>query len=104
MLIHACPLGIDVAAMVLEEESLDGSHTPRLPTDVWQRSLYRPTAGDSWVKSHESSGNTTVLPPSKQFKGPVGEFEGLAYRRERVSYQRYGLWPLMIEALDRHFF
>jgi hypothetical protein len=104
MLIQACPLGMDVAAIVLEEDSLAGNHTTLLPTDVWQRSLYRPAAGGRWVKFHERSGNTTVLPPSKRFKGPVGEFQKLAHRRETVSYQRYGLWPLMIEALDRHYF
>lgn len=104
MLTQACPPGLDTAVIVLEEISLAGTHTPLLPTDKCQRSLYRPAAGGGWVKSHEPRGNTTVLPPTKRFQGPVGEFQGLYHRRERVSYQRYGLWPLMIEALDRYYF
>jgi hypothetical protein len=60
MLIQACPLGIDVAAIVLEEDSLAGIYNSFSPTDVWQRSLYRPVAGGGWMKSHEPRGNTNT--------------------------------------------
>jgi hypothetical protein len=103
MLIQACPPGIDVAAIVLENAIAD-THTPLLPTTMCQRSLYRPAAAGGWTKSHELEGSITVLPPTKQFTGPVGDFQRLANQREIISYQQYGLWPLMIEALDRHYF
>jgi hypothetical protein len=105
MLIQACPPRIDVAAIVMEfDDSPVNTYTPLLPAKWWQRWLYQPAASGSWVKSHERWGNTTVLPPTKRFIGPVGEFQGLLYQRERHSYQKWGLWPLMIEALDRHHF
>jgi hypothetical protein len=104
-LIQACPAGITVAAIVMEvNNSSVSTDTPLPPTKMRQRWLYQLAAGGSWTKSHERWGNTTVFPPTKGFKGPVGEFQSLLYRRERHAYQRWGLWPLIIEALDRHHF
>jgi hypothetical protein len=43
--------------------------------------------------------------PPKLFNGPVGRFRKLRYQLHyNIHLQQYGLWPLMGEALDRHFF
>jgi hypothetical protein len=104
MLIQACPAGIEVVAIVLEENASIDPHAPLPRTKKWQRSLYQPAATGGWVKSHQPWHNTTILVPAKSFNGPVGEFQRLQYEIERIRYQRYGLGPLMIEALDRYHF
>jgi hypothetical protein len=40
----------------------------------------------------------------KQFNGLIGEWEGPKYTSSLVRLQIYGIWPLMVEALDRHHF
>lgn len=104
MLLQACPQPIKVTALVLEERPCTKTPTPLLPTQQWQRSLYQPAEGGGWVEVHEPRHNTTILVPPKPFNGPVGKYQKLAYEREKVSYQKYRLWPLQIEALDRHHF
>jgi hypothetical protein len=104
MLLQACPQGIQVAALILEEKPFVKTTTPPLPSQQWQRSLYQPAAGGGWVQCHEIWYDTTVLAPPKQFNGPVGKYQKLAYEFEKVSYQEHALWPLQIEALDRHHF
>lgn len=43
--------------------------------------------------------------PPNHFNGPVGRFRKLQYQSYyHIHLQEYGLWPLMVEALDRHFF
>lgn len=43
--------------------------------------------------------------PAKQFIGLVSEFKKLRHDFfQNLHLQRYGLWPLMVEALDRHQF
>ena len=43
--------------------------------------------------------------PPKQFKGPVGHYMRLRYQaHKKIPLQRFGLWPLMIEALDCYHF
>lgn len=42
--------------------------------------------------------------PPKRFQGPVGEFQGLEYKVLKTSLRRNSLWPLMVQALDQHYF
>jgi hypothetical protein len=103
-LIQYCPPGINVSAFVLEKNPLIDNSTIITSKKSWQRSLYQPTADGRWETLQLDGRHTTLFMPTKQFSGPVGEFRGLAYECERIACQKYGLWPLMIEALDRHHF
>ncbi|KAF2465802.1 uncharacterized protein BDR25DRAFT_345960 [Lindgomyces ingoldianus] len=105
ILVESCPLKIDVSAFVLEEaSSLPENTTITLPTNKWQRSLYRPTLDGEWRKVAPCFNRKTILMPMKRFHGPVGEFEKLRYLRNRLALQHFALGPLVIEALDRHHF
>jgi hypothetical protein len=104
VLLKARPPGIEVAILVQERiDSVDidnlASHTKK-----WQRSLYHPATGGGWIRCHKRRHDTTILIPNKQFNGPIGEYHRLGHDHERLWSQRFALWPLMIEALDRHHF
>jgi hypothetical protein len=51
-----------------------------------------------------SSALETILSPPKRFDGPVGQFANFQHEFSLVQLQEDGLWPLMVEALDRHHF
>jgi hypothetical protein len=74
MLLQACPQGIQVAALILEEKPFAKTTTPPLLSQQWQSSLYQPAAGGGWVQCYEIWYDTTVLAPPKQFNGPVGRY------------------------------
>lgn len=42
--------------------------------------------------------------PAKRFTGLVGELQQHNYNTYVVRLQEFGLWPIMVEALDRHYF
>jgi hypothetical protein len=45
-----------------------------------------------------------IPPPAKQFNSPVGKFTQIAYDSNMIQQEQDGLWPLMVEALDRYHF
>lgn len=106
VLTYACPLDIEVFALVLEEQvPLANKNEPRVfPLTQWKRSLYRPGAGGAWEALSLGQLYRTVLMPPKQFSGPVGMFQQLDYRLFKTSLRREGLWLLMIEAVGQHYF
>jgi hypothetical protein len=104
ILLQARPIGLEVAVLVLEETVVIDASIPVPPTRRWQRSLYQPSVDGGWVKAHNYRREATILMPTKQFQGPVGEFHRLLHEAEGIYDQREGLWPLMIEALDRYYF
>lgn len=106
VLLYACPLDIKAFALVLEEKRLPANtgNTTLVPTTQWHRSLYQPKAGGKWERTELSRSHRTVLMPPKQFQGPVGVFQELEYKGLRTSLKRTGLWPLMVQALDEHYF
>jgi hypothetical protein len=58
-----------------------------------------------WEKSEPEKARKTILMPPNKFVGPVGGFSELVYQcYKKIPFQRYCLWPLMVEALDRHYF
>jgi hypothetical protein len=104
MLIQSCPPGIEVAAFVLEENLPLNTSVTVPPTKRWQRSLYQLAVDGRWAKVDTHWNHTTILMPTKSFSGPVGKFQKIAFERDQILCQKHGLWPLMIEALDRYHF
>ncbi|KAH7390874.1 hypothetical protein DE146DRAFT_662975 [Phaeosphaeria sp. MPI-PUGE-AT-0046c] len=104
MLLQACPSGIKAAAVVLGMDRTANDVSSPSPDQKWQRSLYQRTAHGNWIKSHKLWHIPPILVPVKQFNGPVGRFQKLAHDYERLLYYKCSLWPLIIEALDRHHF
>ena len=106
ILIHSSPSDIQTSTFIVEETN----DTPTvcsasiLSTPTCQRSLYRPSAGGIWALVKSPQPWKTILPPAKKFNGPVGRYQQLDYNRTLTQLQRNGLWPLMVEALDRHYF
>lgn len=104
LLMQAHPPEIEVAVLTLERTNPTDTNIQVPPTKKWRRSLYQPVVGGGWERSDEKWRRTTILVPPKPFNGPVGEFQRCAYKGENARYQKAGLWPLMIEALDRNHF
>jgi hypothetical protein len=104
LLLRACPQGITSSVLFLEKiPQLIASTTDWRTT--WQRCLFQQTETGEWCKRELDSVRKIVLMPPKHFNGPVGRFRKLGYRLYyNICLQQYGLWPLMVEALDRHFF
>ncbi|KAF2111565.1 hypothetical protein BDV96DRAFT_582396 [Lophiotrema nucula] len=105
ILIQCCPPEIEAFAFIVEEENPTiGTSTSAPSMKKWQRSLYRRLAGGTWTRVATVRRHKTILMPMRHFHGPVGGFERLKHDGEVVRLQQYGLWPLSLEALDRHYF
>jgi hypothetical protein len=108
LLLQACPQDIEVSVLFLEkkqEAALDEAVTTDWRTATWQRCLYQQTRAGVWDKRKSDRLRQTIMMPPKQFKGPVGRFIEFRYQCYwNIPLQRFGLWPLMVEALDRHHF
>jgi hypothetical protein len=104
-LVQACPLSINISVLVSKRQPLPNADTSTKvqPRQIWQRSNLRFRANHVWTQL-EFRHNKTILLPMRQFDGLVGKFEVLKHRCLRIQLQQYGLWPLAIEALDRHQF
>jgi hypothetical protein len=107
LLLQACPQGIESSVLFLEKKQQlhPAAETTNWRTATWQRCLFQQKDNGEWYKSEPESSRKTILMPPKQFKGPVGRFNQLRYQcYQKIPLQRFGLWPLMVEALDRHHF
>ncbi|KAH3998276.1 hypothetical protein HBI81_083510 [Parastagonospora nodorum] len=105
MLVRQAPLQINTFAFIAEKVTKNSAARPShllSPTQEWQRSLYQPLACGSWRYVQSGRSWKTILPPTKLFNGPVGEYMALQHKSNVVQRQQDGLWVLMIEALDRH--
>jgi hypothetical protein len=105
VLMQARPCTVQISALVLEKHFHPGpgTNTETQARPSWRRSIYQLTASHTWEKV-ESRHSKTILLPVKRFDGLVGRFEALKQRCLRIELQQYSLWPLAIEALDRHHF
>jgi hypothetical protein len=106
MLLQSAPSSIHTSAFIVEKTAYTPAvHSSSTPTTTsFQRSLYRPSLGDMWAPVSSFQPWKTIVPPAKQFNGPVGRFTQLDYDTAITKLQRDGIWPLMVEALDRHHF
>ncbi|PVH93844.1 hypothetical protein DM02DRAFT_634207 [Periconia macrospinosa] len=104
-LVQACPCTIEISVLILERQHFPSADTSTeiQPRETWQKSQYRLTGGHVWERA-DSRHSETILLPMRQFRGLVGRFETLKHRSWRIQLQQQGLWPLAIEALDRHHF
>jgi hypothetical protein len=101
------PLHITTTALIVEEVGKNAAAypgVPMAPTQQFQRSLYQPLASGVFAPAPSAWPWKIVLPPTKPFNGPVGKYMALGHRGDLIQLQQNGLWPLMVEALDRHHF
>jgi hypothetical protein len=104
-LLRACPEDLKASVLFLERMQTSQPTAQPWRTGTWQRSVFRRAERDGWDKSKPDKSRQTILMPPKQFKGPVGGYSELVYQiYKKIPLQRFGLWPLMVEALDRHYF
>ena len=107
LLVQACPPGIESSVLFLEKKPQPQliAKTKGWRTATWQRCLFRQASNGQWSKSKQGKLWKTVMMPPKRFNGPVGHFNELKFHcYQTIPLQRFGLWPLMVEALDRHHF
>ncbi|KAH7390992.1 hypothetical protein DE146DRAFT_151338 [Phaeosphaeria sp. MPI-PUGE-AT-0046c] len=105
LLLRACPKGITSFVLFLEKMALCMADTADWRTAAWQRCLFQQTETGGWHKSESDSIRKIVLMPPRQFNGPVGLFRGIGYQSYyTIRLQHFGLWVLMVEALDRYYF
>jgi hypothetical protein len=104
-LVQACPVDIEVYALVLEEQRLPASTTTNsLSTmESWQDSVYQRAANGTWAKVTSLQKRKTILMPMKEFNGPVGQFLRIRYEGARLHMRKRALWPLMIKAVAQHY-
>lgn len=104
LLLRACPQGITSSVLFLEKKPQPIGSTTDWRTAKWQRCLFQQTARGEWCKSEPDGVRKTVLMPPKQFNGPVGRFGSIGYQLYyHIRLQQFGLWPLLVEALDQHY-
>ncbi|KAH6876245.1 hypothetical protein BKA58DRAFT_381281 [Alternaria rosae] len=104
MLISSCPPGLEISALILEQVPFAVNSGVMPAAERWYRSLYQATADGGWAGTRLNRLPVTVLMPTKRLDGPVGEFKALGHRCTSVLLKRNALWPLIIEAIDRHYF
>jgi hypothetical protein len=106
-LMQACPKGITAEALVMEEREelqwVDGTYSKFYNVGC-RRARYRALGGENWEELEPASHRKVVLVPGKLFHGLVGQFENHGYSVGKLLFQYFALWPLVIEALDRHHF
>ncbi|OAL01836.1 hypothetical protein IQ06DRAFT_292641 [Phaeosphaeriaceae sp. SRC1lsM3a] len=104
-LVESCTVDIQLYAFVLVEgTSLRKDKAESYDTKKWQRSLYQHILGNRWLGVGLERPYRAVFMPAKRFNGRVGEFKWLEYDAFMVRLREFGLWPLMVEALDRYHF
>ncbi|KAH7071491.1 hypothetical protein BKA63DRAFT_73530 [Paraphoma chrysanthemicola] len=101
------PLHMTTTALIVEEIGKNATAHPGVPvapTQQWQRSFYQALPGGAWEPVPCAWPWKIILPPTKPLEGPVGQYMALAHKTDIVLLELDGLWPLMVEALDRHHF
>ena len=95
LLVRSSPLGIAASTFIVE-----GADVPK----KWQRAVYHMCADSSWEKIKLGQDWKTILVPAKQHTGPVGRFQEIEYRGSLLILEEDGLWPILVEAVDRYHF
>lgn len=106
LLLENCPNGIISSALVIDTKRFPNPNkSSRLPICVRKRWAFQRSATGAWNKSEPNNDREIILIPTKVFTGPVGQFMELRYQWDwKIPLQRYGLWPLLVEAVDRYYF
>jgi hypothetical protein len=105
LLLESCPLGITASSFVVEEADVcTGLYAAVLGVQKWQRVVHQLGADKSWEKTKVGQDWKAILVPAKRFTGPVGRFQEVQYRGSLLVLEEDGLWPILVEALDRYYF
>lgn len=100
ILIQQCPASISASASILQQ-GVDYQ---------LERSLWRLAPGDTtgtiggWERIDPSRTRQSILPPPKEFRGPVGAFERIHYHFYHHAFRKWAVRLLLIEARERHHF
>ncbi|KAH9870065.1 hypothetical protein J1614_006987 [Plenodomus biglobosus] len=96
---------ITASAFIVEEVDVPaGPNTAATSAKQWQRALYQRRADSSWERVKLGQDWKTVLVPAKRFTGLVERFEEVLLRGSLLMLEKDGLWPGLVEALDRYHF
>lgn len=104
-LVRLSPSEITTCTFVVEHaNNFAGSIASDPSSEKCQRAVYQLCPDGSWEKTKSGQDWKTVLVPAKQFSGPVGQFHELQHRGSLFFLEEDGLWPILVEALDRYHF
>jgi hypothetical protein len=104
-IVNMCPVGMNVFVSLLQKEK---SH-PRSVNSRMKRSLWR-LVGEDTLEADERDlicpawTRRNILPPPKEFRGPVGWFQRSHYKYHRFYLQDAATRVLLNEAIERHHF
>lgn len=92
-LVQSSPLGIATSAFIVEEVD-----------EQWQRAMYQWRAEGLWRKVKLEQDWKAVLVPAKRFESLVERFQEISLRGSLLELEQDGLWPVLVESLDRYHF
>ena len=105
LLVQSSPSGVAASAFVVEEVDVAVSSSANTTSaEQWQRAVYRLCADSSWEKVKLGQDWKAILVPAKRFAGPIGRFQEVQLRGSLLMLEEDGLWPILVEALDRYHF
>jgi hypothetical protein len=94
-----CPAGIRTSISCLQEEV---DYYKRLKRILWQQVCTSDGMPAAWEVANVSWTRTSVLPPPKTFRGPVGAFCRIRYHASLQSYRHWACRFLFIYAIEAH--
>lgn len=105
-LIQSSPLGVRASAFIVEkgEDLHADTCVTASSAEKWQRAVYQLSAESRWEKIKSKQDWETILAPAKQYNGPVGRFQEIQRRSSLAILHEYGMWPIIVEAVDRYHF
>ena len=105
LLVQSSPPGITASAFIVEEvHVLAGLNKTATSAEQWQRAVYQQRADSSWERVGLGQDWMAVLVPAKRFAGLVERFQEVLLRGSLLTLEEDGLWPGLVEALDRYHF
>lgn len=101
-----CPAGISVSVSLLQRYRYPGdpNYKARPQRNLWRLIHNEPDTEDQWEKVFTEWTPRIVLLPPKKFRGPVGAFQRVHYRRDRRMMQEQATELLLVDAIERHHF
>ncbi|ORX98195.1 hypothetical protein BCR34DRAFT_607026 [Clohesyomyces aquaticus] len=95
LIAQRCPATVDVNVSVLE----NALHNHKLVE--W--TLWR-CGSESWERINSVWSHTSILVPPKEFRGHVGRYQSIQYRKARMKLRESGFFAPLVAATGRHYF
>jgi hypothetical protein len=94
-----CPSGITTFVSILRTQA---KYPMRAKRSLWQQSHSKDYTRVNWEMINPDWRRKSILPPVKEFRGPVGRFCRISYWDERVAYLDWARRLLLIHAVEAH--